>query len=181
MAQKYRISTDIGVDKLITVELKQEYDILEILSLKFTQTNAYTSFCSDYGVVVGRVTANNGFGIPNAKVSIFIPLSDVDANDPVISALYPYTQIDDLDQNNYRYNLLPSRQQHGGHTPTGTFPDQSDILNREEILEVFEKYYKFTVKTNISGDFMIWGVPLGQQTIHVDVDLSDIGLSLIHI
>jgi len=175
MAQKYRISTDIGVDKLITVELKQEYDILEILSLKFTQTNAYTSFCSDYGVVVGRVTANNGFGIPNAKVSIFIPLSDVDANDPVISALYPYTQIDDLDQNNYRYNLLPSRQQHGGHTPTGTFPDQSDILNREEILEVFEKYYKFTVKTNISGDFMIWGVPTGQQTLHIDVDTSDIG------
>lgn len=175
MGQKYRISTDLGVDQLLTVELKQEYDLLEILSLKFSQTNAYTSFCSDYGVVVGRVTANNGFGIPNAKVSIFIPLSDTDATDPVISALYPFTQIDDLDQNNYRYNLLPSRQQHGGHAPTGTFPDQSDILNRDEILEVFEKYYKFTVKTNMSGDFMIWGVPTGQQTLHIDVDTSDIG------
>ncbi len=40
---------------------------------------------------------------------------------------------------------------------------------------MYEKYYKYTVKTNDAGDFMIWGVPVGIQTIHVDVDLSDIG------
>jgi hypothetical protein len=175
MAQKHRISTDIGKDQLIRVELQQEFDILEILSLKFTQKELYTSFCSDYGVVVGRISANNGLGIPNAKVSIFVPLSDVDENDPVISALYPYTDVTDKNTDNYRYNLLPSRKQHGGHEPTGTFPDQSDILNREEILEIFENYYKYTVKTNESGDFMIWGVPIGQQVLHIDVDLSDIG------
>ena len=71
--------------------------------------------------------------------------------------------------------MLPSRKQHGGHEPTGTFFDQEDILTREEVLEVYETYYSYTVKTNSSGDFMIWGVPLGQQTIHVDVDLSDVG------
>jgi hypothetical protein len=149
--------------------------VLEILSLKFSQQEIYTSICSDYGVVCGRVTANNGFGLGNARVSIFIPLSTEDENDPVISSLYPYKEVTDKDDNNYRYNLLPSRQQHGGHAPTGTFPDQSDILSREEVLEVYEKYYKFTVKTNPAGDFMIWGVPVGNQTIHVDVDLSDIG------
>lgn len=173
--QKHRISTDIGKDQFIKVELKQEFDLLEILSLKFTQKEAYASYCSDYGVVCGRISVNNGFGVPNARVSIFIPLSDADINDPVISALYPYQSVSDRNENNYRYNLLPSRQQHGGHNPTGTFPDQLDILTREEVLEVYEKYYKFTVKTNESGDFMIWGVPLGSQTIHVDVDLSDIG------
>ena len=114
-----------------------------------------------------------GFG--NARVSIFIPLSSEDENDPVISALYPYKEVTDKNEEHYRYNLLPSRQQHGGHAATGTFPDQSDILTREEILEVYEKYYKYTVKTNSAGDFMIWGVPVGNQTIHVDVDLSDIG------
>jgi len=175
MTQKHRISTNIGVDQKITVELKQDFDVLEILSLKFTQQDVYTSICSDYGVVCGRVTANNGFGIGNAKISIFIPLSTEDENDPVISALYPYKQTSDKNENNYRYNLLPSRQQHGGHNPTGTFPDQSDILTREEVLEVFEKYYRYTVKTNTAGDFMIWGVPVGTQTIHVDVDMSDVG------
>ena len=53
-----------------------------------------------------------------------------------------------------------------------------DILkdvNFKKVKEVYDKYYKFTVKTNDSGDFMIFGVPLGTQTVHVDIDLSDIG------
>ena len=131
--------------------------------------------CSDYGVLCGRISVNNGFGVPNARVSVFVPLKNMDVNDPVISTFYPYTDTSVKDENNYRYNLLPKRQQHGGHTPTGTFPDQQDILTREEVLEVYESYYSYTVKTNESGDFMIWGVPLGKQTIKVDLDLSDIG------
>jgi hypothetical protein len=80
-------------------------------------------------------------GVPNAKISIFIPLSVEDEKDPVISRLYPFkSSVSDKNVNGYRYNLLPSRKQHGGHEPTGTFPDQSDILNREEELEVYEKY-----------------------------------------
>lgn len=173
--QKHRISTNIGLDQKVVVELKNDFDLLEILSLKFTQTEAYSSMCSDYGVVCGRIFVNNGFGVPNARVSIFIPISEEDTNDPVISSLYPFTTVDDRNEEGYRYNLLPARKQHGGHEPTGTFPDQRDILTREEILEVYEKYYKYTVKTNEAGDFMIWGVPVGTQTIHVDVDLSDIG------
>lgn len=173
--QKHRISTNIGVDNKVIVELKQDYDLLEILSLKFTQSDVYSSMCSDYGVVCGRISVNNGFGVPNVRVSIFIPIQDEDVNDPVISSLYPFTTVDDRNEEGYRYNLLPSRQQHGGHVPTGTFPDQKDILTREEVLEVYEKYYKYTAKTNESGDFMIWGVPVGSQVLHIDADLSDIG------
>ncbi len=176
MIQSHRISANIGKDQIIKVELKQDFDLLEILSLKFTQKEVYTSMCADYGVVVGRITVNNGLGVPNAKISIFVPLNEDDENDPIISQLYPYkSSTSDVNSDGYRYNLLPSRKQHGGHEPTGTFPDQSVILNREEYLEVYEKYYKYTVKTNSSGDFMIWGVPIGSQTLHVDVDLSDVG------
>lgn len=173
--QKIRINTTVGGDKKVIVELKQNFELMEILSLKLTQKDVYTSLCSDYGVVCGRVSINNGLGVPNAKVSIFVPLSEDDADDPVISALYPYNSVNDRNEEGYKYNLLPERQQHSGHEPTGTFPDQLDIISREEVLEVFEKYYKFTVKTNDSGDFMIWGVPIGEQLLHVDVDLSDIG------
>ena len=175
MIQKHRINTQLQTDKKVVVELKQDYDLLEILSLKFTQQDAYTSLCADYGVVCGRITANNGLGVPNARVSILVPLSDKDVLDPVVSALYPYKLSSDKNADGYRYNLLPARKQHGGHTPTGKFFDQTDILSREEYLEVFEKYYRYTVKTNSSGDFMIWGVPLGEQQLHVDVDLSDMG------
>ena len=172
---KHRISTDIGKDQYVNVELNSTFDLLEILSLKFTQKDIYTSYCADYGVVVGRISVNNGLGLKNVRVSIFIPLSEDDENDPIIASLYPYKSVTDKNDDGYRYNLLPERKQHGGHEPTGTFPDQTDVLNREEVLEVYEKYYKYTVKTNESGDFMIWGVPVGSQTLHVDIDLSDIG------
>lgn len=175
MMQKHRIRTEIGKNQKLTVELKQDYDLLEILSLKFTQKDLYTSICADYGVICGRISINDGVGVANARVSVFVPLSDEDSEDPIISKLYPFTTTTDTTEEGYRYNLLPSRKQHTGHTPTGTFPDQEDILSREEVLEVYEKYYKYTVKTNDSGDFMIWGVPVGRQTLHVDVDLSDMG------
>ena len=125
--QKHRISTNIGTDQKVTVELKQDFDVLEILSLKFTQQQAYTSACSDYGVICGRVSANNGFGLANGRVSIFVPLLDEDVDDPVISALYPYKEINDKNTDGLRYNLFPARKQHGGHTPIGSFPDQTDI------------------------------------------------------
>ena len=175
MTNSYRIRTQVGVDKSLKVALEQDFESLEILSLKILQSQIYNRQCSDYGVVVGRVTANNGFGLPNVKVSIFIPLTDTDELNPVISELYPYKTLNDLNEDGYRYNLLPYEQSHDGHTPTGTFFSRKDVLVEPNLIEVFDKYYKYTAKTNESGDFMIFGVPVGEQTIHIDVDLSDIG------
>ena len=44
------------------------------------------------------------------------------------------------------------------------------------MLEVYDTYYKYTTTTNQSGDYMIFGVPVGERELHVDVDLSDIGV-----
>jgi len=175
MSKSYRIRTTPGVDKSLNVLIDQEFDYLEILSLKLLQSEIYTRQCSDYGVIVGRVSVNNGFGIPNAKVSVFIPLDSQDELDPVISDLYPYKTLNDINEDGYRYNLLPYTQSHTGHNPTGTFFDREDVLTNPTLIEVFDKYYKYTATTNESGDYMIFGIPTGNQTIVMDVDLSDIG------
>jgi hypothetical protein len=179
MPKSYRIRTSVGnstqSDKTIKVQVDQDFDFLEILSLKLTQSDVYRSFCSDYGVVVGRVIANGGYGVPNAKVSVFVPIDAVDQNDPVISALYPYKNVTDKNEDGYRYNLLPYTPSYEGHAATGTFPTRDDVLTRTEVLQIYEKYYKYTVKTNESGDYMIVGVPLGNQQVILDVDLSDMG------
>jgi hypothetical protein len=175
MPKSYRIRTQPGVDKSINIQLDQDFEYLEILSLKIFQNEIYTRMCSDYGVVVGRVLVNGGFGVPNAKVSVFIPISDEDEQNPIISELYPYKTIDDLNEDGYRYNLLPYEPSYTGHAATGTFPTREDVLKDAALVEVYDKYYKFTVKTNESGDYMIFGVPTGEQTIFMDVDLSDIG------
>ena len=175
MGDSYRIRTELGINKSINVQLDQEFEFLEILSLKIQQTDIYTRSCADYGVLVGRVTANNGFGLPNARVSIFIPIEQVDESNPIITSIYPYKSPSDKNNDGYRYNLLPYTPSYSKHAATGTLPTKSDVLTGSTAVEIYDKYYKFTTKTNDSGDYMIMGVPLGEQTIVMDVDLSDIG------
>lgn len=175
MSKSVRIRTEVGKDKQINVLLEQDFESLEILSLKLLQSDIYTRPCSDYGVIVGRVSINNGYGIPNAKVSVFIPLDANDELDPIISTLYPYKNVENLNEDGYRYNLLPYTKSYSAHQPTGTFFDKEDVLINPYYIQVFDKYYKYTARTNNSGDFLIFGAPLGNQTIHVDIDLSDIG------
>jgi hypothetical protein len=175
MSKSYRIRTKVGVDTSLKVLIEQEFEYLEILSLKILQSDIYTRQCADYGVVVGRVSVNNGFGIPNAKVSIFLPLESVDQSNPIISELYPYKTLLDNNDDGYRYNLLPYVKSYSAHVPTGTFFTRNDVLTNPALIEVYDKYYKYNAVTNESGDFMIFGVPVGSHTIVMDVDLSDIG------
>jgi hypothetical protein len=175
MSKSYRIRTKVGVDTSLKVLIEQEFEHLEILSLKILQSDIYTRQCSDYGVIVGRVSVNNGFGIPNAKVSIFIPIDGEDQDNPIISELYPYKSLLDISDDGYRYNLLPYVKSYSAHVPTGTFFTRTDVLTNPTLIEVYDKYYKYNAITNDSGDYMIFGVPVGSHTLVMDVDLSDIG------
>ena len=172
-------TTPDGSDKYLKVKLDQEFDFVEVLSLKISQEEAYRNFCSDYGVVVGRVIINSGFGVPNAKVSIFVPIDDVDINDPEIKGLYPYEIVTDKDSEGIRYNLLPRNSETDNEcfTPVGTFPTKREILDNSTLLSVYCKYYKFTTTTNYAGDFMFFGLPVGNHAVHVDVDISDMGIA----
>jgi hypothetical protein len=186
MANKsVRIPTTAGGnDKYLTVKLENDVDFFEILSLKISQKDVYGSFNSDYGVIVGRVIANGGVGIPNAKLTVFIPISDEDKTRAEIIAVYPYNSPRDKDLNGIRYNLLPRvavnnpfliEGIYAPKVPVGTFPTKEEITTNETYLEVYEKYYKFTTVINESGDYMIFGVPIGIQTVHMSVDITDIG------
>jgi len=175
MSQSYRIRTELGVNKTINVQLDQQFEFLEVLSLTLQQEDVYTKSCAEYGVVVGRVTANNGFGIPNARVAIFIPIELVDQSNPLISSIYPYKSPSDRNEDGFRYNLLPYEQSYSTHAATGTLPTRLDALTGNTAIEIYDKYYKFSSRTNESGDYMIMGVPQGNHSLVMDVDLSDIG------
>ena len=172
----YRIHTGIGSNapNVLNVKLQQTYDMLEILSLKLSQTNTYNFYESSYGIVVGRVLANDAFGIPNAKVSIFIEVDD--AETIAAKGIYPFTSIRDADANGVRYNLLPDEQISACYQNVGTFPNKRLVLDNNDIIEIFDKYWKYTTVTNEAGDYMLFGIPTGDQQLHVDVDLSDIGV-----
>ena len=175
--KSYRIRTNIGKesDTFLDVHLDQDYDSLEILSLKISDKDTYKLHNSDYGVVVGRVIANGNFGVPNAKISVFIP-ADEQNEDMKVWNLYPYTSTSTKNDKDIRYNLLPDESVQDCHKAVGTFPHKTLLLENDSYLEVFDNYYIYTTRTNAAGDYLICGVPTGMQTIHMDLDLSDCGI-----
>ena len=176
--KSYRIRTDVGSANngfvSIDTNLIQDYEVLDILSIKINSVDTYRLHNSEYGVVVGRVLANNGFGIPNAKLSIFIGVDSEEGE--LIRNLYPFTTSHSKDGNDVRYNLLPDEKVDDCHQIVGTFPNKRYMLDNDLILEIYDKYYKYTTRTNNSGDYMIMGVPVGTHTLHMDLDLSDCGI-----
>jgi hypothetical protein len=175
-------SNTINSDNYVILKLDQDVDTLEFLSMNLSTKDVYQNFNADYGVLVGRVIANGGIGVPNAKISIFIPLDSTDANDSEISSIYPYTTPRDKNSDGKRYNLLPRVAVIDPNTgisspkqPFGSFPIKPELVTNQTFLNVYKKYYKYTALTNNSGDYMIFGVPIGTQTIHLSVDITDIG------
>lgn len=185
MNKSQRIKLDVNtvhVDKHIKVKLEQDVDTIEFLSMSVSANDVYRDFNADYGVLVGRVVANDGVGIPNAKISVFVPLTDDDAEVGETYSIYPYKTPRDKNLEGKRYNLLPrvgKRDPESGKIspiqPFGSFPIKEEIITNEPYLNVYKKYYKHTAITNSAGDYMIFGVPTGTQTVHLSVDITDIG------
>lgn len=137
----------------ILVNLEDDFDNLEVLSLKISSTDVYRKTSSDFGVVVGRVQTANGYGLQNARVSIFVPIDPLDKVRPEILELYPFETVNDQFPNGVRYNLLPrTRNQNPSHRAVGNLPTINDLIHYPQYLEVMEKYYKYTATTNESGD-----------------------------
>lgn len=177
--KSYRIRTDVGVqstNRCITLDanLVQDYNTFDVLSVSINSVDTYKLHNSNYGVVVGRVLANNGFGVPNAKISIFIAADSEDG--AKLRELYPYSSSMSKNGDGIRYNLLPDNQVSDCHQIVGTFPNKRYTLDNDVVLEVFDKYYAYTTRTNNAGDYLIMGVPTGAHTLHMDLDLSDCGI-----
>ena len=176
MGNNIRIPIDLANEdeQVVRVKIEQEFENLEILSLKITNSDAYRRMCADFGVVCGRVALNNGFGVQNAKVTVFVPVESADRERPEIMQLYPFETVNDSYPNGVRFNLLPRvRNNNPSHRAVGNFPDITDFSQYPQMVEVFEKYYKFTTTTNESGDYMIFGVPLGTHDVMMDFDVFD--------
>lgn len=174
MEKSYRIHTSTPSDITLNVNMKQDFDFLEVLSLKLSQEDAYKLHSSNYGVIVGRVLANDAFGVPNAKISVFIERDTNDVSE--LEKIYPYTEVTSKDKEGRRYNLLPDYSDDDCYRIVGTFPNKRLLLDDVTYIEVYEKYWKYTTVTNQAGDYMIFGVPTGSHQIHTDIDLSDIGI-----
>jgi hypothetical protein len=182
-------------DRYVQLPLTEHFDYLDVLSLELSQQDLFELRSADYGLVAGRVVANEGVGVPNCRVSIFIPASSADPSEPAAELLrqrYPWEKVsaDDVDANGRRYNLLPDQASFRGFngfaynefgigatpvTPLGSFPEREAVLTDPVARATHERYYRYSTVTNEAGDFALLGVPVGLHTLHLDADLTDIG------
>lgn len=188
-------------ERYVQFSLNSSFQFLDFLSLRLAETDAYRLFQADYGVVAGRVIGNEGLGIPNCRISLFIPrdeasdtfeerLTKGNLEAQLVNGLYPFENVTDEDSQGRRYNLLPSRSRNRGFNgfpennlgvgatpkvPVGTFPEKDDIVANPSLLSVYGKFYRYSTVTNEAGDYMLFGVPSGTHMIHMDCDLTDIG------
>jgi hypothetical protein len=175
----YRVYTEMYTDGSysVPVTLDRDFNFLEVLSLKISQEDIYKLHTSSYGIVTGRVLANGGVGIENARLSVFIPATEETKNDIFRSILYPYTDVTGKNpENDIRYNLLTDTKLSKCHREVGTFPNKRLVLDNKDMLEIYDGYYRYSTVTNQAGDYMFYGLPVNENMIHVDIDLSDIGI-----
>jgi hypothetical protein len=192
-----RIKTEIG-DKFVNLNLNQTYESLDILSLKIFQKDVYRLFDADYGIVVGRVIGS-GIGIPNCRISIFVPIDEEPIVEPSTledikkieaASIYPYQTVYDKDNVGKIYNLLPKYSKNRNFngfpdnnfglgatpkTPVGTFAEKEEILSNETLVYVYDKYLKFTTLTNESGDYILTVPANKTYTVNMSCDITDIG------
>jgi hypothetical protein len=167
---KYRIKTKIlpEQNQYLKVNLEQNFDVLDILTLSIYGTDAYPNPCGDWGIIMGRIVDSNSFPMENVKVGYVIPLDDTDKNDITITSIY-----DDIMGN--KYPLLPKYRVNKNHYPVGGFPSEDEVMANSALEYVYKKYFKFVTSTNQNGDYTILGIPLGKGSLVMNFDSTDAG------
>lgn len=183
----------------LNVKLDNTIESLDVLSLKLFQKDLYKYYDSNYGIIVGRVVANGGTGVPNCRISVFIPVEENNLTEiktledlKVIQSqkIYPFKTPTDVDSEGKIYNLLPkfSRNRYFNNfpdneygigatpkTPVGSFNEQEQIVSNETLLEVYQKYFKYSTLTNESGDYILIVPSNTEHQIIMNCDITDIG------
>jgi hypothetical protein len=167
---KYRIKTKIlpEQNQYIKVNIEQDFDVLDILTLSIYGTDAYPNPCGDWGVIIGRVVDNNSFPMENVKVGYITSLDEDDSNDITVSTIYNSIR-------NNPYPLLPNYRVNKNHYPVGGFPSEDEVMSNSVLEYVYKKYFKYVTSTNQNGDYAILGVPLGSGELLMNFDSTDAG------
>ena len=167
---KYRVKTKIVPEQnqYLKVNIEQNFDVLDILTLSIYGTDTYPNPCSDWGVIMGRVVDNNSFPMENVKVGYVLPLDEIDSNDIIISSIYNDIMGSD-------YPLLPKYKVNKNHYPVGGFPSEDEVMANSALEYVYKKYFKYVASTNQNGDYVILGIPLGSGNLLMNFDSTDAG------
>jgi len=164
-------------DYFLNVKLNRSIDTLDTLNIYNVPFNEGAKFTNDTGVLYGKIEAiqviiddsGNKLRIPikNASVGIFNPSDEI----PSIGSV-------DQDGNRIRMNLFENLNSNN-ITSYGSFQSfltDTKYSPKDVENDTIPPKYKYTSLTNENGEFVLHGVPVGQQTLMVEIDLLKQGL-----
>jgi hypothetical protein len=165
-------------DYFLNIKLNRSIDVLDTLNIYNVPYNEGTKFTNDTGVLYGKIEAiqviiddsGNKLRIPikNASVGIFNPSDEI----PSIGSV-------DQDGNRIRMNLFENLNSNNILKSYGSFQSfltDTKYSPKDVENDTIPPKYKYTSLTNENGEFVLHGIPVGQQTLMVEIDLLKQGL-----
>ena len=168
-------------DVFLNVVLNRSFDALSTMSVYNTMLNSYPTMQSQTGVVFGRLEAVQQVVNPDTGLNYRIPLRDVPIGIFNPSSDFPQTTSVDGNGNrlalNYQPILSGSPFEYTSYFNTQSLNFDDKFLQDVSTITSVPDQCKYVTKTNQNGEFIIYDVPIGSQTVMFDVDLLKQGLT----
>lgn len=163
-------------DFYVDLKLTRSYNSLDTLKINNNLVNSYPTQQAVTGVVFGRLTAIQKLKNENGE-NIRIPLVNVPIGIFNPSDEFPFIFSTDDNGNRLTLNLKESSEPNQYFNDYSYFADYDLYLSSGESFSAVPAQYKYITKTNENGEFILYDVPVGQQTAIFEVDLFKQGLT----
>jgi hypothetical protein len=163
-------------DFYIDLKIERSYNSLDTLKINNNLLNSFPEQNSPTGVVFGRLTAiqklKGEFGD-----NIRIPLVNVPIG--IFNSSDEFPDVFSVDDNGNRLslNIKEASDKIQYFNNYSYFSDYNQYLQSADSFSAVPAQYKYVTLTNDNGEFVLYDIPVGQQTAIFEVDLFKQGLT----
>lgn len=168
-------------DYFMNIKINQSINTLDTLSVYNVSLAETPKFNNDTGVLVGKLEAIQVLVDENGD-KIRIPLKNIVVGIFNPSEEFPNIASADEDGNRIRLNLYETLPQIDspydlkGYASFQSYLTDVSYSYKDNRNPSIPDQYKYTAITNERGEFILHNVPVGQQTLMIEVDLLKFGL-----
>jgi hypothetical protein len=163
-------------DFYVDLKIERSYNSLDTLKINNNLLNNFPEQNSPTGVVFGRLMAIQKIKDENGQ-NIRIPLQNVPLGVFNPSDDYPETFSTDDNGDRLTLNIKESATPSDYFDNLSYYTDYDNYLRSAESFSAVPAQYKYITKTNENGEFILYDIPVGQQTVIFEVDLFKQGLT----
>lgn len=163
-------------DFYVDLKLERSYNSLDTLKIYNNLINSFPDQESPTGVVFGRLTAIQKIKNENGE-NLRIPLVNVPVGIFNPSDEFPFLFSTDDNGDRLTLNIKEAASPNQYFNNYSYFSDYNQYLKSADSFSAVPAQYKYVTRTNENGEFILYDVPVGQQTAIFEVDLFKQGLT----